>query len=557
MKKRKAVIYKLSQGHQSEAFLPTEDRKFLATLQRKLDESKAVEGVASIRSRLSQPLPEDLRARTALLGALACRLVDSASDAGDEKAAEEGLALFRAHEEALRKYLEPTLYLYNVANALHTIANFTRARSNSYTLAGIEHLTEAKDHYWRGLKALPVNHHWPELMINLGNALDECSRTSEALYWYDAAIHVAPNHPMAHGNRAQSLVWLKTLTDQTSINAIGQIHQGLSRALGSHEVQISPVQRELWKEYLRNSERFLNAEGYTDIGLLYENIRREQVGPHTQYQRFCLANGIVLSEHSIYCQCTHVTHDGITIPKSSAPIAGAFVPKMELLLNRLKSEFALARCLLYQSYPAKTRRWNTEPFESAFTDLLDHEAIGIKAEMLRTSFRLCFGTLDRVAHGICELLDLADPAEKIYFHSFWRRPGGGSAKQQERWGRLNTECTPSLVALYSQATDLNIKKGQWGHLKGWRDKLEHELLFLVRDGADLGPLQEMLGFRKPLQLAVSDFRSATLQLLRFTAAAIINFALFVRQRALALPTHSGRAFTFRDRKQSQGGKRAE
>jgi hypothetical protein len=171
--------------------------------------------------------------------------------------------------------------------------------------------------------------------------------------------------------------------------------------------------------------------------------------------------------------------------------------------------------------------------------------------MLRTSFRLCFGILDRIAHGICDLLDLADPSEQIFFHSFWRRPGGKSEKQKDRWDKLNRECTPSLVALYSQATDLNIKKGQWGHMKDWRDKLEHELLFLVEDGRDLGPLfHRILGFKEPLQVPVSVFRNETLQLLRFAAAGIINFALFVRQRALQLPTKGGPAFTFQNRQRS-------
>ena len=548
---RKTTTYTLGQGHPMDSLLSQEDQQLLAELRRYLRENKASAGITRIRSRLTEPLPDEDKGRAALLGGLACRIIDFAADAHDEQAAQEGLSILQDHEELLRDFFDPGLYEYNMGNALHNLAEHDRAKNASYRLAYIERLTESKDYFWRAVRARGSHERdWPELLINVANTLDECSRTPEALYWYDEAIRGTPTHAMAHGNRAQSLIWLKDLTDQVSLNQIGQIHYGLSKALASRD--IPPGARSRWKKYLQQATKILRAEGYGNAKSLYEKIRIEQEeGPHDSYRKFCLDNGLVLSEHSIYCHCAHGTYDGLSIPKSSSPIAGDFVPRMELLLNRLKSEFALARCLLYQSYPTKARRWNTEPYESALTDLLDAEVIGIKAEMLRTSFRLCFGTLDRIAHGICDLLDLADPNEAIFFHSFWKRPGGKSERQRERWDKLNRECTPSLVALYSQATDLNIKKGQWGHLKHWRDKLEHELLFLVEDDRDLGPLfHRILGFKEPLQIPVSVFRSETLQLLRFTAAAIINFAFFVRQRALLLPTTGGPAFTFEDRRKA-------
>lgn len=550
--KSKRPVYTVDQDHPFDSLLSAEDQRLLSDLRQYLSENQAEGGIARIRSRLAQPLPTEPDAKTTLIASLACRLVDFATDASDEKAIQEGLSLLQVHEGALRGYFDPGLYEYNVGNALHTLANIDQTKSPQYKLASIERLTESKDYYWRAIRVRGSHERdWPEVMINLANTLDECSRTPEALYWYDEAIRIAPAHPMAHGNRAQSLIWLNQLTAQFSINLLGQVHRGLTTALASQS--IPPPSRPLWENYLRQTNQFLRRNGYPDINVLYEGIQHEQEETaHTHYQKFCMANGLVLSEHSIYCHCAHDTHDGISIPKSASPIAGDFVPRMELLLNRLKSEFALARCLLYQSYPTKHRRWNTEQFESALTDLLDAEEIGIKAEMLRTSFRLCFGILDRIAHGICDLLDLADPSEPIFFHSFWRRPGGKSEKQRDRWDKLNRECTPSLVALYSQATDLNIKNGQWGHLKDWRDKLEHELLFLVEDGRDLGPLlQRILGFKEPLQIPASTFRNETLQLLRFAAAGILNFALFVRQKALQLPTKGGPAFTFEDRRRSR------
>jgi len=54
---------------------------------------------------------------------------------------------------------------------------------------------------------------------------------------------------------------------------------------------------------------------------------------------------------------------------------------------------------------------------------MDDEEIGIEAEFLRTSFRLCFGILDRVARGVGDFLALAKAQDKIYFHNWWHPKG--------------------------------------------------------------------------------------------------------------------------------------
>lgn len=93
---------------------------------------------------------------------------------------------------------------------------------------------------------------------------------------------------------------------------------------------------------------------------------------------------------------------------------------MELLLNRIKSEFSLARLLYYCSL-APEEEWLIYKNELKFTELFEDEWIGVEAEMLRNSFRICFGILDKIAYAICDLFQLALPKEQIPpFESFWR-----------------------------------------------------------------------------------------------------------------------------------------
>ncbi|MDM8544492.1 LA2681 family HEPN domain-containing protein [Desulfococcaceae bacterium HSG9] len=148
----------------------------------------------------------------------------------------------------------------------------------------------------------------------------------------------------------------------------------------------------------------------------------------------------------------------------------------QLILNRIKSEFALARILYYQSNPECCKGLETFDEEIAFTELYENEAVGIRPEMVRLSFRICFGILDKIARGICDLFNLAEPNEPLYFESFWKPRGNKSIKQKERWDKINSINNFPLLALYSQATDLNSFNGEWGIFKEWRNAMEHKML---------------------------------------------------------------------------------
>ena len=52
-------------------------------------------------------------------------------------------------------------------------------------------------------------------------------------------------------------------------------------------------------------------------------------------------------------------------------------------------------------------------------------------------------------------------------------------KQKTRWQKINNILNISLLALYTQATDLNNKDGEWSIFKEWRNNLEHSHLNLL------------------------------------------------------------------------------
>jgi len=145
---------------------------------------------------------------------------------------------------------------------------------------------------------------------------------------------------------------------------------------------------------------------------------------------------------------------------------------MEMVLNRLKSEFYFARHLYYEYYTSDIE--DSLQFESYFSELFNDELLGLDVEKIRTVFRLCFGILDKIGVAICELYDIYPSRSKdISFQNFWK------LDCNDRRERFDTIRNPGLLALYSIATDLNKHKdGEWAFLKEWRNSLEHQFVVI-------------------------------------------------------------------------------
>jgi hypothetical protein len=150
----------------------------------------------------------------------------------------------------------------------------------------------------------------------------------------------------------------------------------------------------------------------------------------------------------------------------------------------------------------------------------------METEFLRTSLRLCFGILDKIARGVCEFLNLSTDRENLYFDSFWRAGG----KNNARWDILSKVSDPGIVALYSLATDLNERGGgEWSRLKRYRNLFEHEICIVCQDSAP--ELPTWLAQNQFERISERELRSDAMDALRFTRAAIFYFAFFVRSRS--------------------------
>jgi hypothetical protein len=98
----------------------------------------------------------------------------------------------------------------------------------------------------------------------------------------------------------------------------------------------------------------LHTRGYDSEKLQDESQGpQEEAAEHAPYRAFTLHYHLGLSEHSLYCHCRGARRDDLMIATSKNPVTGDRVPRLELILNRLKAEFGTARlraasnCILF------------------------------------------------------------------------------------------------------------------------------------------------------------------------------------------------------------------
>jgi hypothetical protein len=468
-------------------------------------------------------------------------LIDIGTEAFIFEASINGLKIYLEYETIFRKMTLEFYVEYNFGNAKKSIFNLRRIKEG-YNEDTIRILNEAKNHYWKSYKLCQnfKNDIEPFILVNLGTSLSACGRIVEALQCFDSVISKYSKFPNAHACRSDELVWLNNLSQNVlTINLIYQITNGFDIASQSKELPSSLIN--IFLEKKNYFKKMLEEHNHTKESVHKDLIETEEESKmHSNYRKFCISNHLCLSEHSLYCNCIGARRDDLAITPTHEPLSAVFLPPMEQMLNRLKSEFSIARLLLYKSY-AEANEQELETFDSevVFVELFDGEEIGTKSEMLRTSFRLCFGILDKIAMAVCKLFDLDEENENIYFESFWK-PKGNSEKKSNRWKKIIEIQNISLFALYTQAHDLNTNSGEWRKYKKWRNLLEHNFMILTdskNDSTDKFNIEMLNSFVE--RIDYNEFKERTLHLLQLTRSAIFNFTFMVRKEAKKINNKSG------------------
>lgn len=428
-----------------------------------------------------------------------------------------GIQFMETNAEALKLVTTKGSYYYNLANAKHGLAKIFYSNNRGIHPIPVvaAKFKDAIDLYWMSYKSegnTPFMIH--QILINLSSSLMTTGRIIEALQILDMVLREAPAFPQALVARGEDLEFLSNYTNSpVTIALFTQIYLSYKRAIETNQIPPTVLQKS--QEGITRAVRSIEAYGFSVADLSKEiKETKKEYADHSPFRKFCIDNFLTLNEHSIYCNCVATSKDELQIGIPNVLFKGEVLPKLELLLNRIKSEFGFARWSYYKS--------ETElpiDYDMQFSDLLDGEIINSRTETLRTSYRICYGILDKIALGICKMYKTE--GGNIFFERFWM--------DKNRKPILDAQRNFYLNALYSIASDLNTKTGELKHFKNWRNKLEHNLLILK--DTKLRTPDQLNIFEDEDFVAIADineFREKTLLLLQLTRAAIFSFVYCVR-----------------------------
>ena len=228
----------------------------------------------------------------------------------------------------------------------------------------------------------------------------------------------------------------------------------------------------------------------------------------------------MLSDHSLYCNCYASSKDNISIATTEKGVFGDFIVPMEMVLNRLKAEYSLARKMFFE-YKIGSDFFD-EDSEACYSELYNGEVLYENVERLRIAFRSCFGVLDKIAVSLCKLFDLKPDRGHIYFHNFWQ------IRDEKRKDKINKINNKGLLGLFSIAMDLNDKNGELAFFRNWRNDLEHKLL-VIHEKDMLVDLYNSYGYFDEVKfIEKEEFEQHLLQLIEIVKSAVILFVFTIR-----------------------------
>lgn len=460
-----------------------------------------------------------------LLAEIAGSYITLGNESYSLEAVDKGISIFEDNRQGLMTAITEDSIDYCLGNGYHAIYKINIRKNDDFfpTPENVkDSLFEAKQFYLKAFKKINLKNldeYSVQVLTNLGNNLNHSGRIVEALQLFDMVLNHNPKFPQAIVSKADALFYMMQATNcPITISLFAEIYR-LFDIASKQNIILTEIKRTVELGKMR-SVKFLVANNINLNSLEDEFLlNRKEYQSHPENLKFFLNNFLSLSEHSLFCKCNGAKIDDLAIGFPGFITIEKKIIQLELLNNRLKSEFSLARQLYFDFL--KQNHEDNVHYENVINGIVN----GIKYEQLRTSFRQCFGIFDKIAEGLCYLLDLdIKEGENIYFESFWN-----SKKSPERWLKINRFKNIHLTALYSIAFDLNKKNGELGFYKVWRNRLEHGLFSLTNSEYNARTWESEQFSEKT---SIENFKTQTKLLLQLTRSAIFSFVYCVRHELI-------------------------
>lgn len=297
-----------------------------------------------------------------------------------------------------------------------------------------------------------------------------------------------------------------------------EIKKQIKLALTSNETQAE------WKTHLTKVEEETDRiiqNNKIELDKFEKNYgdTKKDLEEHDEYRKWVLKSHFALCEHAIYCFCGLSKSDDLQIKSNHKHTEIEWVKQFDILLQKLKGEFNLARYFLYLSEGDSKLPYVREDEISSFSKI-DGVIENSNSDFLIHAFKSAYSILDKIGRAIYLALEIQ--MKDVYFHKCWREIKAIEAKTQNRY----------LYTLYSIACDLSetSEYSAFKQYKQWRNLIEHEFFFLIDETAKIEKIREQLPPTAGL-IKVDEFREKTHYMLQLCRSAIFSFVFFIRHES--------------------------
>lgn len=444
-------------------------------------------------------------------------LIDVGNAIGNEKIIREGVDLLKKDFEAIihQKRLAPTAY-YNLANGYYALLRFKIMKDPYFVCFRETELNKAISYY---RKALSYELKDPvlasQIWVNLGNCFDHLGRVVDALECYDEALRLKPDHGMALGNKGQALLHYAVLSGEHEGTLIREAYSLLVQAL---RLGVPPEAVSSFSEHLKHIREHLADKQTLDNPPEYPGYK---IKSKSEFERFlvefCLENKLYLNICNFCQKCDAAIGDTAVIKKMIVQISRG--KKTDFLkdnvylhlsryLNQIKQDYITARFLLILS--------RYKGLDLSFVDkrvriinTLDYSTHNIRIQLVKTSFKVFYDILDKIACFINDYLKLGICETDISFQRIWYTKSRMIRREIADTKNL------SLSALYNTHKDFEDEPNR--RLKKIRHALTHRFV-------NIRVFQEQQGEKN---MTEDELVKRTSELARMVRSAIIYLLHFV------------------------------
>lgn len=368
----------------------------------------------------------------------------------------------------------------------------------------------------------------PQLYINLGNAYFNTGRVFDSLSYYDLAIDIVSDHPMASGCKGITLENIARMIydDRHKEILFHEAYQCISFALDNREIYPHPKAYEKFEGVLKHIERYFDREW------LKEKINFEEYDlgddEEEKYRVWCLKNNLYINELNEIIKNSATAHDPLHIPTIITSLD--FDSRLHGFMNQIKQDYVSTRYLFYHAIQEKDEVHFSDKHVHQ-VNTFDYATHSLSDFQIKLAFKSAHSLFDKIAFFINEYFEIGIREKDIDFNTIWKE-GHGFNKRRYRFKKpINKKIAENLAlkGLYWMAKDFypvfnSIIEPKSKIIKDIRNHLEHKYVKTVGFKLEPGPMQ---GDNLAYYLSADELSQYTQMVLKLSRDAIINLIMAI------------------------------